>query len=164
MGHSKVVAAVCALVLLSGCTSVRWAVQKSLRREGLVNQAFPEAVWNDYSCDDQELPFFRIETNELIPPRVKPGGEFNHRITYALCPARPTEVLTGTLDTQILYKGKPIFQETNAAYEFLPGRWRLDTFVEIPASVEPGVYSYQIEFTSAPIQFEHGLTFLVPIQ
>ena len=163
MGHSKVVAAVCALALLSGCASVRWAVLKSMRREGLVNQAFPEVVWDEYHCDEQQLPFFQVETNELIPPRVRPGGEFNHRMTYALCPAHPTEVVSGRLDTQILYKGEPIYQEVSEAYEFLPGRWRIDTFVEIPSSAAPGVYSYQMEFTSPQLRFERRLTFLVPI-
>jgi len=163
LGHSKVVAAICALTLLSGCASIRWAVQKSMRREGLANEAFPEAVWEEYGCGEQELPFFQIETNELIPPRVKPGGEFNHRIIYALCPARPTEVVSGRLDLQILYKGKPIYRETDDAYEFLPGRWRVDTFVEIPPNAAPGVYSYRMDFASAPFQFERGLTFLVPI-
>ncbi len=163
MGHPKVIAAVCALALLSGCASVRWAVQKSMRQEGLVNQAFPEIVWEEYGCNDQDLPFFQIETNELIPPKVKPGGDFNHRITYALCPARPTEVLAGRLDTQILYKGKPIYRETNDAYEFMPGRWRIDTFVEIPETAPPGVYSYQMEFESKSLKFERGLTFLVPV-
>ena len=133
-----------------------------MRHEGLVNEAFPEIVWEKYDCDNRELPYFKIETTELIPPRVKPGGEFNHRITYALCPAHPTEVVTGRLDTQILYKGKPIYLETNEAYEFLPGRWREDTFVEIPESATPGVYSYRMEFTSEKLKFERGLTFLVP--
>ena len=62
-----------------------------------------------------------------------------------------------------LYKGKPIYQEINEAYEFWPGRWRLDTFVEIPASAAPGVYSYRMAFTSVPLRFERGLTFLVPV-
>ncbi len=163
MGHSKIVAAICVLVLLGGCASVRWAVQKSMRREGLANEAFPEVVWAEYGCDDRKLPHFQIETNELIPPLVKPGGEFNHRFTYALCPVRPTEVVSGRLDTKILYKGKPIYRETNEAYELLPGRWRLDTFVEIPENAAPGVYSYQMEFTNKALKFERGLTFLVPV-
>ncbi len=82
---------------------------------------------------------------------------------YALCPARPTEVLAGRLDTQILYKGKPIYRETNEAYELLPGRWRLDTFVEIPENAAPGVYSYQMKFTNKALKFERGLTFMVPV-
>jgi hypothetical protein len=163
LGHSKVIAAICALALLSGCASIRWTLQKSMRHEGLVNEAFPEIVWEAYACDEQELPFFEIETNELIPPRVKPGGEFNHRIIYSLCPARPTEVVSGRLETQILYKGKPIYRETSDDYEFLPGRWRVDTFVEIPPTAAPGVYSYRMEFTSESTRFERGLTFLVPI-
>jgi len=162
LGHPKVIAAACALVLLSGCASIRWAVQKSLRQEGLVNLALPEAVWKEYGCDEQDLPFFEIETYELIPRKVKPGGEFNHRITYALCPARPTEVLAGKLNTQILYKGKPILEE-NDPYEILPGRWRIDTFVEIPETAPPGIYSYQLKFASRTMKFERRLTFLVPI-
>ena len=162
MGHSKITAALLLVALLSGCTTVRWAVQKSMRREGLVNEAFPEVVWEEYSCGELDLPFFKIETNELIPPRVRPGGEFNHRIVYALCPAHPTEVLTGRLETRILYKGKPIFSETKEGHEFLPGHWNVDTFVEIPDDTAPGIYAYDFAFRSPTVSFDESLTFLVP--
>ncbi len=162
MGHSKVAALLIALLLSSGCTTVRWAVQKSMRREGIANVSFPEAVWEEYGCSEQELPFFQIETNELIPLRVRPGGEFNHRITYALCPARPTEVIEGVLETRILYRGKAIFNHVSEQHEFLPGRWRVDTFVEIPGDATPGIYAYELLFTSDVLRFDRHLTFLVP--
>ena len=82
MGHPKVIAAGLACLFMSGCASVhglRWEVQKSLRSPGEEMKAFPDAVWLEYDCESQKRPFFVIEENELIPPRVKAGGDFNHR-------------------------------------------------------------------------------------
>ncbi len=162
MGHSKKVVALLALVPLAlGCTGLRWSLQKSLRSAGTVNQAFPEVVWRDHDCGDKPLPFLAIEHSELIPPKVAPGGEFNHRMVYALCPQRPTQVVQGRLVTRILFRGLPLHTETEPDYEILPGRWRVDAFVELPVEAEPGVYAYQLEFEGDGLSFEKTLTFLV---
>lgn len=161
MDHSKVVALLTIALLASGCAGWRGNFQKALREEGIVNQGFPEAVWEEYDCDSQKLPFFIVEENELVPPRVKAGGEFNHRMIYVMCPQSPTEVVAGDFATRIRFKGDPIVDSTEAAYEILPGRWVVDSFVEIPASAEPGVYAYEIEFEGRGLTFEKSLTFLV---
>ncbi len=115
----------------------------------------------EYGCAERSLPFFIVELDELVPPRVRAGGEFNHRMVYALCPAAPTQVVSGGLSTRIRFRGEPIFHETEAVYELRPGRWRVDTIVEVPDHAEPGVYAYEIEFASASLRFERGLTFLI---
>ena len=162
MGDPKVVAGLLAAVCTFGCASLRWQFEKSLRQEGTVNRAFPEVVWEEYDCAQRELPFLEIETSELIPPEVSPGSDFNHRLVYALCPRRATEVVSGDLQTRILFKGHAIHRETHRSYELRPGRWRVDTFVEIPAEAEPGIYAHELEFSSRHIQFERTATFLVP--
>jgi hypothetical protein len=161
VGHQTAIALLLFLAVGTGCANVRWAVQKSLRDPGEVITDFPEVVWEQYDCDTQKRPFFIIEDNELIPPRVASGGEFNHRMIYAMCPGKPTEVVAGRLATRIRFKGDPIVTLTEERYEIKPGRWVIDASVALPADAEPGVYAYEVDFESESLDFEKHLTFIV---
>ena len=161
MGHSKVVASLLVAVLSLGCASLRWSFQKAFREEGIVNESFPEQVWEEYDCEIQKRPFFIIEKNELVPPKVKVGGEFNHRMIYVMCPVRATAVVAGRLSTRIRFKGDAIVENADDAYEIKPGRWVVDAFVEIPEDAEPGVYAYEVKFSGKGLAFDKSLTFLV---
>lgn len=161
MGHSKVVASLLIALLSLGCASLRWSIQKALRDEGIENQSFPEQVWEEYDCETQRRPFFILEKNELVPPKVKPGGEFNHRMVYVMCPLRATAVVAGQFSTRIRFKGEAIVENTDRSYEIKPGRWVVDAFVEIPEDAEPGVYAYEIEFNGKGLAFDKSLTFLL---
>jgi hypothetical protein len=161
VGHSKVVASLLCTVLLLGCASLRWSIQKAFRDEGIENKSFPEEVWEEYDCETQRRPFFIIEENELVPPKVKAGGEFNHRMVYVMCPARATAVVAGRLSTRIRFKGDAIVESNDDGYEIKPGRWVVDAFVEIPEDAEPGVYAYEVEFSGKGLSFDKSLTFLV---
>jgi hypothetical protein len=161
VGHQTAIALLLFLVLSTGCASMRWAVQKSLRDPGEVITDFPEVVWEEYDCDTQKRPFFIIEDNELVPPRVDSGGEFNHRMIYVMCPRKPTEVVAGRLATRIRFKGDPIVELTEERYEIKPGRWVIDASVVLPGDAEPGVYAYEVEFESESLDFEKYLTFVV---
>ncbi len=161
MGDSKALVAALVLATGTGCSTFFWAVQKSLRRPGEKPQAFPERVFEQHECGKKKLPWLVLEEHELIPPRIKPGGEFNHRVVYAMCPARPTQGVTGTLDTRILFKGDTIMRERISGYELKPGRWVVDEFVSRPDGVEPGMYALQIEFRSSKLRFQKLLSFAV---
>lgn len=161
MGHPKVVAALLALLMTGGCAGLRWTVQKSFRSPGQHLADFPEVVWEEYDCAHKKRPFFAIERNELVPPRVRAGGEFNHRMIYVLCPAEPTAVVAGNLQTRIRFRGSPIVRETTQAYELKPGRWIVDAEVQLPPTAEPGVYAYEIDFEGRVVAFEKSLTFVV---
>ena len=161
MGHSKIVALLVAANLSLGCAGMRWSMAKAFRDEGAVNRSFPEEVWKEYDCANQKRPFFIIEANELVPPRVDAGDDFNHRMVYVMCPAKPTEVVAGVLATRIRFKGDPIVDSRDDGYEIKPGRWVVDAFVEIPQAAEPGVYAYEIQFSGEGLSFAKSLTFLV---
>jgi hypothetical protein len=149
------------LLAVSGCANLRANVQRSLRSPGERIETFPEQVWDEYKCDTRKRPYFSLETNELIPPQVKAGGSFNHRMIYALCPVRPTAVVTGRLVTRIRFRGDPILRERTEAYEIRPGRWVIDAEITLPPAAEAGVYAYEIEFTGGDLHFEKSLTFVV---
>ena len=141
---------------LCGCAAVRVA----LRHPGEHNKTMPEEVAQEYHCDKRGLPFFEIEKSQLLPARVKPGKQLSHRIVYVMCPRRPTEVVAGTLDTIILFKGKIIFEEV-VEQEIKPGRWVVDTFIPLPAEAEPGVYALQLEFRSKHGNLDQRSDFIV---
>ena len=161
MGHPKAIALALLLALASGCAGTRWWLQKSLRSPGEELVAFPEAVWQEYDCSSQKRPFFIIERNELVPPEVRSGGEFNHRLVYVMCPVNPTEVVTGNLATRIRFKGNPIVVDTLPAWDLKPGRWVVDALVALPENAEPGIYTYELQFESQPVTFDKRLTFVV---
>jgi hypothetical protein len=161
MGHPKALALALALLLSTGCAGTRWWLQKSLRSPGEDLVDFPEVVWQEYDCTSQKRPFFMIERNELVPPQVTTGGEFNHRLVYAMCPQNPTEVVTGKLSTRIRFRGAPIVVDVQSGWDLKPGRWVVDALVALPADAEPGIYSYELEFESEPVAFEKRLTFVV---
>ncbi len=154
--------ALAALVLVAlGCASVAGRVRKSFREPGEHFEAFPEEVWKQYECEGRKLPFFKLERIELVPRKLRAGDEFNHRIVYALCPEHSSEVLAGTLQTRILFRGQAVVRETDPAYEFKPGRWIVDAFVSVPEQAEPGIYSMELAFEGAALSFEESQTFLV---
>jgi len=151
-------AALCVLLLgfSLGCVQM----QLKMREPGERNHSFPDDVADEYNCEKRPLPFFKVEENELLPERVSPGAEFNHRLQYVMCPKADTQVVSGTLHTRILYKGKPILTES-IARDLQPGRWVVDAFITLPADAKPGVYALQSEFKSAAGNFDSSSTFLV---
>lgn len=161
MDHRKIVIASIALAIGSGCASARWSVVKLFRDPGESLAAFPEAVWDEYDCENQKRPFFIVEQNELMPEKVAPGGDFGHRFVYVMCPNLPTEVVQGDLLTRIRFRGSPIVQRTDALYEIKPGRWVVDSVVHLPEQAESGIYAYEFEFDSSVLKFEKRLTFVV---
>ena len=146
---------------LAGCASLRWEFEKALRREGRTNLAFPEVVFEEYGCAERKLPWLRIERNELLPPQLRPGGEFTHRLVYDFCPAQPTGVAVGDLEIRILHEGRAIHVEREHAYELWPGRWQVDSFVQLPHDAEAGVYAYELSFRGASTHFLRRASFLV---
>lgn len=73
MGHRKIMIASIALALCAGCAAARWSVVKHFRGPGESLAAFPEAVWEEYDCENQKRPFFIVEKNELMPEKVTAG-------------------------------------------------------------------------------------------
>ena len=144
-----------------GCATWLGSVRKSLRDPGVHFRAFPEEVAQEYGCDEKELPHFEIEKIELLPNRLRPGEEFNHRLVYALCPRSPTAVVAGTLHTRILHRGRAIVNEQDPSYEFKPGRWIVDAFVTVPENASVGIYAMELEFEGRDLRFRERLTFAV---
>ena len=156
MAHTKTLTLALCLATSVACTTV----QLKMRKPGEKLVSFPEPVAREYHCDKRPLPFFEVEESQLLPKRVGPGSEFNHRMVYVLCPDQPTAVVKGKITSQILYRGAPIFSEVIQG-ELRPGRWMVDTFIPLPADAQPGIYSLHVTFSSAQGKFETQDTFSV---
>jgi hypothetical protein len=161
MGHSKTLILGLGVAAALGCAGLMGRMQRALRSPGERLESVPDDVWAQYKCGEQKLPWFRLEQTELVPQRVTAGDDVNHRMVYALCPTEPTEVVTGTLQTRILFKGKPLLRDADGHYEIKPGRWVVDTFIQIPPQAETGIYSVEVQFASDSVNFREERSFAV---
>jgi hypothetical protein len=161
MGHPKALVVGLGLFVALGCAGVVGKLERSFRSPGEKLASVPDEVWSEYKCDEQKLPLFRLEQTQLVPQRVTAGEDVNHRIVYALCPIEPTLVIEGTLETRILFKGKPVMRDADGHYEIKPGRWVVDTFIQIPPQAETGIYSVQVQFVSETVTFREERSFAV---
>jgi hypothetical protein len=163
MGHSKAVVAAGALALLVslGCATLPGQAQRGLRPPGEKLEALPERVAEEYGCATAKRPFFKLERNEIVPERVAPGESVNHRMVYALCSARVTDVVRGALETRIVKDGVPVVRDRTPDYALRPGRWIVDATVEIPAAARDGLYAIEVVFESKAVRFRDERSFAV---
>jgi hypothetical protein len=165
MVHQKALAgALLAASLALGCqTTQRLAgqAQQMMRSPGEKREAAPERVAEEYGCDRIARPFLRFEGSEIVPERVSAGDSVNHRMVYALCTARPSDVVRGALETRILHDGRVVVRDRDASYELKPGRWVVDATVEIPDAAKDGIYAIEVVFESRSVHFHDEKTFAV---
>jgi len=161
LGHPKAIAGLLVAVWCAACASLPTALERPFRKPGQQLSDFPEAVADEFHCSEQKLPWFKLEKFEIWPKRVKAGGELGHRMVYVLCTARPTDVVTGRLETHILHSGKRIEGAPEPAYELRPGRWVVDVFVTVPPEAGDGLYALELAFKSKTVRFEQSESFLV---
>ena len=157
----RLVVVALAAVLFLGCASSQWmgSARRAMRSPGERLVALPEEVAAEHGCGERSLPHFSLERNEVNPKRVRAGDELNHRMVYAMCPARPTEVIEGTLVTRFRHKGRVLRSDPLSNFEIKPGRWSVDAFIRVPPGAETGVYALEIAFRSSTLRFEESLEF-----
>lgn len=165
MVYKKIIFILLAGLLLESCAgtnsfdSFMANIQKSFRTPGEKLLQNPDTVWKEHNCDQIRLPLVAVEENELIPPMLKPGEDFNHHLVYSMCPARPSEVYPGDLYRIIYYKGEKVFEDVSRNFEFKPGKWSVDAFINIPAQANPGIYSLEVRFMAKKPEVGRGIDF-----
>jgi hypothetical protein len=150
----------CALALV-GCAYMPEPLERPFRKPGVRLAEFPEQVSTEYSCENQTLPWFKLEKLEVWPKRLEAGAELGHRVVYSLCTQNPTEAVTGKLETRIVYDGKPIVRDTDPKYVLRPGRWVIDVMVTVPPTAPQGLYALELEFKGKGVKFNGSETFVV---
>jgi len=160
MGNKKVVIFLL-LIFLVSCAPVYWELKKSLREPGEKLLVHPDKVWQEYSCAQKRRPFAQIVKYEILPPELYPGEELNQHFEYVFCPARPAQVLAGTLYRRIYFKGKIIFEDKTPNFELKPGKWAVDAFIRVPPEAKAGVYFLEVLFKAPGLTLKEGHNFVV---
>ena len=156
------------LLSLTNCTALKLQSNQiyenllvSMRKPGERLVSLPDEVWQEYNCDNKVRPYQRIEKFELIPKIIQPGKSFNLRFLYSLCTSDRFGEIVGSLFTRINYRGHYVVNDLVENYAMKPGRWRTDTFIDLPATAKVGVYSVELEFRSPELQFKEQASFVV---
>lgn len=153
--------AITALLLGLGCALAPPAPPaRESRVPGAKRAAEAAQVEREYGCGKRKRPYFVLEESSLAPSPLAAGEEFDHRVAYALCPARPGAAVAGKLRTRILFEGKAVVDDTTD-YRLDPGRFVVDTFIALPPSAPPGAYELDVSFASPKVRFATKLPFSV---
>jgi hypothetical protein len=151
MGKLAQVIAALSLVLLSlaalsGCSALYQQVVAAARQPGERVATTPDQVWHDFDCAKRERPFVHVESLEVLPEMIKPGGRVNYRLVYVMCPLKPSEVIKTRVLRSMLFKGEQVARNVNEAFELKPGRWVVDSFFTLPTASPFGVYALEVGF------------------
>ena len=167
MVYKKIAITVLLAVLVS-CSTVIDSFDRGLsmakmsfRKPGEVIMTHPDKFMSEFDCGSKKLPMLKIEENEVAPTDAKPGEEINHHMVYAMCPDKPSGVISGALVRRVYFKGRVIFEDVSKDFDFKPGRWAVDAFIGIPAEAESGVYSLEVEFMGSERGFKQIKNFIV---
>jgi len=115
---------------------------RSIREPGEKIMVSPEKTSENYSCPPGRTTFI-LEQAEAIPGTVSPGDEINHRIRYAMCTYARSVVLRGDIIRAVLHGGVSMFQDVTY-YDFKPGTWTVDAFIQVPDDAESGLYILEV--------------------
>jgi hypothetical protein len=140
-------------LLLSGCVTtvdkiqdIQQRAMMSMRKPGEKMVAPPGEAPRRYSCSPYMKDRLIIEEIDVIPVRINAGDEINQRIRYGLCPNFPSGTLSGKIIRTVLFNGEMQFEDITY-YEFKPGTWTIDAFIEVPGDVEEGMYEVEVVIT-----------------
>ncbi len=139
-----------------------WAnIKNSRRSAGEKSLDNPDEVWAEHACDQKDLPYLVLDSDEVSPDHVRAGEEFNQHLVYVMCPSAPAGVIVGDLYTAIYYQGQIVYSEVEKNFVVKPGKWSVDAFIRVPPESVPGVYSIQAEFKSAQRGFRSSKSLIV---
>ncbi len=143
-------------LLLAACQSPPPKVEAPVARPKLEQDKVGEyaiaaasKVWAEYDCAQAKyLPLAFLEDQKLTPDRITAGGEFAHRLVYALCPAVPDQPIKGTLYRRIYFNGR-LVHNAPESFELKPGRWGVNAIIKVPEQSKPGAYMLRTDFIGA---------------
>lgn len=129
-----------------GCADIQQQIVSAARQPGDQVQTTPEVLWKERMCNEPERPFVKVETLEVLPEKIKPGGRLNYRLVYAMCPtSKFSESLAGYMTRRLIHKGQAVAQNTKSDFEVKAGRWAVDSFFTLPKNTPLGVYALEVE-------------------
>ena len=133
------------LGVLSGCSAIHQQIVAAARQPGEHIATTPERLWKEIDCEQRERPFVQVESMEVLPEMIKPGGRVNYRLIYSMCPvSKFTETVKTQVTRNIFYKGKEVARNTKNDLELKAGRWAVDSFFTLPSNTPLGVYALEV--------------------
>ena len=139
------VAVLSALGPLFGCSAIHQKIVSTARQPGQKISTTPERLWKESNCAKRDRPFVQVESMEVLPEMVKPGGRVNYRLVYAMCPvAKFSETLNTRVTRNIVYKGNEVARNVKNDFELKSGRWIVDSFFTLPTDSPMGVYALEV--------------------
>lgn len=79
----------------------------------------------------------RIKEDVIKPSVLSKGERLNHRIVYVLC---EKSSIRGVI-VRMVEREKTVLMRDRTDYEFKPGKWVVDAFIEVPVDVREGSYT-----------------------
>jgi hypothetical protein len=129
---------------IAGCSAIHQQIVASARQPGEHITTTPERLWREVGCEKRQRPFVQVESMEVLPEMIKPGGRVNYRLTYIMCPVEKfTETVKTQVSRNILYKGTEVARNVRDL-ELKSGRWAVDSFFTLPADAPKGVYALEV--------------------
>jgi hypothetical protein len=143
-----------ALLIIGGCSAIGQQIVASARQPGEQLATPPDQLLKELRCDERQRPFVQVESMQVLPEMIKPGGRVNIRLIYAMCPLDSSEVIKTQVMRRMLYKGEQVATNTKEGFELKPGRWIVDSFFTLPRESPLGVYALEVAFQipSKPVQ------------
>jgi hypothetical protein len=140
-------------ILLGACAEVR--------RPGEMLSADPQKVWLEQRCSTRNLPFLRLDANELRPATARPGQVLDHRFVYSLCLPVGRPGLSGVLRTRV-YRGRDlILSDSVSNFRAKPGRWTVDANIHVPQGAAEGLYTVRLDFAAGAVSFDDSVRLTV---
>ncbi|MGQ0793228.1 MAG: hypothetical protein ACT4NX_03975 [Deltaproteobacteria bacterium] len=154
-------------LILAGCSQTTTAIKDiqqkaliSIRKPGEKMSSSPEDTAKRYACAFGRQNRLIVEEVDAVPDRISAGDEINQRIRYAFCPAKPSGTERGRITRSILYRGQTVFEDTGV-YEFKPGTWTVDAFIEVPTQAKSGVYAVEVSISYSQDNIRRSNSFVV---
>jgi hypothetical protein len=128
-----------------GCSDLQQQIVAAARQPGDRVATTPEQLWKESTCERSDQPSVKVESLEVLPEKVKPGGRVNYRLTYAMCPVNKFSETLGARTTRtISYKGQEVARNSKEVFELKAGRWTVDSFFTLPLESPLGVYALEV--------------------
>lgn len=108
-----------------------------------------------YKCWENAAIF--LEDESFGPIEIKPGERILNRFVYASCHEAGIQ---GSIIRRIIHKGEKILDD-KTPYEFMPGRWAVTAYIEIPSYAKPGAYIFEFEVKPKKENFKKTYSFQV---
>lgn len=134
------------LITLSGCSAIHQQIVAAARQPGDQIVTTPEKVVQEANCAKRERPFVLVESMEVLPEIVKPGGRVNYRLVYVLCPLKLADAIRIRVTRNMFFNGEQVARNAKDAFEVKPGRWMVDSFFTLPPDSPLGVYALEVGF------------------